>query len=82
MRPVTEAMLPKVDVLTLATIMAVPPEHPEHATFSPFPVHGGLSTMEMARSCSTPVSGLVTPTSTSTTGRARCCLPVRLRAWA
>ncbi|MGD0595549.1 MAG: MBL fold metallo-hydrolase [Acidimicrobiales bacterium] len=35
----TEAMLPKVDVLTLATIMAVPPEHPEHATFSPFPVH-------------------------------------------
>jgi N-acyl homoserine lactone hydrolase len=34
-RPETE-----VEVLQLATVTALPPGHPELATFSPFPVHG------------------------------------------
>jgi hypothetical protein len=30
----------EVEVLQLATVNALPPGHPEFATFSPFPVHG------------------------------------------
>ncbi len=32
--------LPRIDVLSLARITAVPEFHPEHDTFSSFPVHG------------------------------------------
>jgi N-acyl homoserine lactone hydrolase len=36
------AALPAVDRLTLAIVEAVPEEHPDHATFEPFPVHAWL----------------------------------------
>lgn len=31
--------MPRIDRLTLAVVTALPPQHPEHATFRPFPVH-------------------------------------------
>lgn len=32
--------MPRIDVLQLARVSAVPQFHPEHDTFTPFPVHG------------------------------------------
>jgi glyoxylase-like metal-dependent hydrolase (beta-lactamase superfamily II) len=34
--------LPGIERLTLATVEALPAHHPEHATFTPFPVHAWL----------------------------------------
>jgi N-acyl homoserine lactone hydrolase len=36
---VAESTNRQVNVLTMAMVTALPPEHPEYATFSPFPVH-------------------------------------------
>jgi N-acyl homoserine lactone hydrolase len=41
-RAVPLAALPAIDRLTLAVVEAVPEEHPDHATFEPFPVHAWL----------------------------------------
>jgi N-acyl homoserine lactone hydrolase len=36
----TLVTMPRIDVLTLARVDGVPTFHPEHGTFTPFPVHG------------------------------------------
>ena len=38
----TLTSLPRIERLTLAVVEALPEHHPEHATFTPFPVHAWL----------------------------------------